>query len=518
MAKPASVRDMHVKISIARLSTAGLLLWASSCDDSVGMSDRDSGIDGAVVADGAMLDGAMLDGAILDGAILDGGPPMTLDESRIQPYAANRWFWQYEGRPVLLVGATDEDNVFQIDGLDAHLDELAAAGGNYVRCTMSNRDPGNLFPFADAGGGRYDLSAWNDAYWNLFEHFLDYTQERNIIVQIEVWDRFDYSRDPWLSNPFRPANNVNYDGATSGLDGTYPRHPGRNDQPFFYTVPALDDNAVVRGFQEALVAKMLSYTLRFDHVLYTMDNETSGDPAWGAYWATFIRSAAADVGVGVETTEMWDDRDITATSQHIATWDDRERYSFTDISQNNHQVGETHWMQIAFVRDYLSTRGGPMPMNAVKIYGSDASPYGTGADAVERYWRSLVGGMASSRFHRPTGGLGLTDVTKNQIRATRMVESVVSFFDLVPDQSLLRDRSPNEAYLSARPGRAYVVYFPAAGDVDLDLSRDAGTFELRWLSLQDASWGAPGSVSATGSVRLLTPSEGGAVAVLSRAP
>jgi hypothetical protein len=54
-------------------------------------------------------------------------------------------YWQYQGRPVLLIGGSNQDNLFNHPnlgsaGLEAHLDLLVSAGGNYVRNTMSSRD------------------------------------------------------------------------------------------------------------------------------------------------------------------------------------------------------------------------------------------------------------------------------------------------------------------------------------------------------------------------------------------
>ena len=34
-------------------------------------------------------------------------------EERIQPWSENPWYWQYGGKPVLLLGGTDDDNPFQ---------------------------------------------------------------------------------------------------------------------------------------------------------------------------------------------------------------------------------------------------------------------------------------------------------------------------------------------------------------------------------------------------------------------
>jgi hypothetical protein len=46
----------------------------------------------------------------------------------LQPYAKNPRYWQYKGQPVLLLGGSKDDNLFQIPGLQAHLNELRAAG------------------------------------------------------------------------------------------------------------------------------------------------------------------------------------------------------------------------------------------------------------------------------------------------------------------------------------------------------------------------------------------------------
>jgi hypothetical protein len=36
----------------------------------------------------------------------------------IKPYSKNLWYWQYKGEPVVLIGASDDDNLFQWVGND----------------------------------------------------------------------------------------------------------------------------------------------------------------------------------------------------------------------------------------------------------------------------------------------------------------------------------------------------------------------------------------------------------------
>src|SRR3546814_15620044 len=92
------------------------------------------------------------------------------------------------------LGGTDDDNLFQRAQVAPHLDSLARIGGNYIRNTMSDRDPGNERAFLRLASGKYDLNQWNPEYWKRFKQLLHQARKRDIIVQIELWDRFDHSR------------------------------------------------------------------------------------------------------------------------------------------------------------------------------------------------------------------------------------------------------------------------------------------------------------------------------------
>src|SRR5210317_1320510 len=75
----------------------------------------------------------------------------TPEENRIKPWTENPWYWQYKGEPVMLLGASSDDNLFQwpAEMLIPHLDSMKEVGANYVRNTMSDRqDKGfELYPF-----------------------------------------------------------------------------------------------------------------------------------------------------------------------------------------------------------------------------------------------------------------------------------------------------------------------------------------------------------------------------------
>ncbi len=445
-------------------------------------------------------------------------------DAPLKPWVENPFYWSWNDKPILLLGGSDDDNLFQWPEakLIPQLDRLAEAGGNVIRNTMSDRKDGEweIYAYKQLENGSYDLMQWNDAYWDRFECMLRETAARSIFVQIEVWDRFDFTdsgnSNRWKIHPYNPTNNINYNGEESGLDDHYPDHPGRNRQPFFFTTPEQQNNTVLLPYQQRFVEKMLEHSLKYDHVLYCMDNETNGDEAWGQYWAKFIRERAEKAGKRVYLTEMWDKWDLTS-SMHKRTFDHPELYDFVDVSQNNHKTGQEHWDNFLHVREYLSSL--PRPMNTTKTYGADGNKFGhTDQDGIERFWRHLLAGAASMRFHRPDAGIGLNDKAVAAIRAARMLESKIPLWTLKPANALLSDRDDNEAYAAADPGRAYALYFPAGGAaVSLDLSAAKGKFTLYWINIDTGAWGAEQKVKGGKSIALNAPDDGNwAIACVSR--
>jgi hypothetical protein len=445
--------------------------------------------------------------------------------SRIEPWPENPMYWQLDGGPVLLLGGTKDDNLFQIPDLEEHLDLLASVGGNYIRNTMSDREDKDyvIHAFHQLDDGTYDLDQWNDEYWRRFENLIRLTGERRIVVQIEVWDRFDHAQQFYEVDPFRPSNNINYTSEETGLAEEYERHPSRDDQPFFHTIPGMERYEQrfdrLRHYQERFVEKMLSYTLDQGHVLYCMNNETSTPPAWGRYWMEFIRAKAAAAGVTVWATDMFDDGWKPEQSEKLRqAFAQPATYPFVDISQvNSRNFGQDHWDRVMWL--HAQVAGQPRPLNNVKIYGDGDSSWGSGLpkDGVERFWRHLIAGSASVRFHRDGAGTGLQPISQASIRAARMVESAVKLWDVEPMMELLSDRKENEAYVAAKAGEKYLVYFTDGGSATLNLDGASSDLQLRWVEIASGEWqGEPTRVTGGQHATLAAPGPGGWVAVITR--
>ena len=92
-----------------------------------------------------------------------------------------------------------------------------------------------------------------------------------------------------------------------------------------------------------------------------------------------------------------------------------------------------------------------------------------------------------------------------------------------PHNDLLRNRSWNEAYCTARPGVEYALFFPDGGNVFLDVSAAAGRpLRVRWLDIRASRWLPAPPDEATvpdeaGLLRVATPAEEGYWAALVQA-
>jgi len=459
--------------------------------------------------------------------LLSCGGPTSNEEEGISINGQNPFYWSYKGKPVLLLGATDDDNLFQMNDLEAHLKLLDSVGGNYIRCTLSSRDSGNVKPYLKNEEGLYNLNQPNADYWAKLEKLLRLSEERDIIVQVEIWATYDFywGDGRWQDNPFNPMLNSNYTSAQSQLPDSvdYPAQSRIN--PFFKSIPNLDDNTLLLKYQQQFVNKVLELTLAYDNVLYCIDNETNAHYSWGQYWADYIRGAAEKKGKTIFITEMWDhwdptngavkgakvqhpdlggwyaeytNPDLHLESNYSYTLRDTLNYDFIDISNHNAQDGQMHYNTGLWIRNRIKESGKIRPINNVKIYGADETQLWSGSvrEAEQRFWRNIFAGHASARFHRPSAGIGLNRRAAMNMLSMRKIADKVDLFSFVPSNELLSERRPNEAYCMSNGKDQYLVYFPDGGVVDLNIPEQV--YQVHTLQVSKAFWMKPRLINYPG--------------------
>lgn len=442
----------------------------------------------------------------------------------------NPWYWNYDGERRLLIGGTDTDNLFQWagNGLLDHLDDLVAIGGNYVRNTMSDRSSdeqggdgkkeASIYAFAEVKSDTYDLTEWNETYWDRLSTFLDATYERDIIVELTLWDQHDFAGHRWDVHPWNPENNVNYSADASELDG-------RDD----FVASIERDNTVVREYQEVFIDEVLSYALEYPHVIYNVSNEGWAGDAWERFWADHVHRRADEAGVTAYVSNMT----MSPRNTVDKVINNPDQFDYVEISQHNQitrgKEGQEHWDDIIHWKHAISEAVGPRPFNSVKIYGAEGGHQhaGDAAEAVDRIIRLILTGCATGRFHRLVGdnnwGIGLNDRAKAAISAIRSLEAAVDLTACQPRNDLLIERAPNESYCAMIDATTYVVYVTAGGTAMLDLYEIETTWQTSWLDVTTGEWidgddGERVSNDRTGGtatpIELSAPTEGQCIGLL----
>jgi hypothetical protein len=205
---------------------------------------------------------------------------------------------------------------------------------------------------------------------------------------------------------------------------------------------------------------------------------------------------------------MWDPWSLDHVA-HRETFDHPEIYDFVDISQNNHNSGDTHWMNGIRQIDRLKNNDMLRPINNVKIYGNDGGRHQTTQNAVESFVRNVLFGASSARFHRPTSGQGLNDIAQHVIKSMRSLVDRSDFFNASPANNLLSERVENEAFCRAIKGKEYAVYFPNGGAVDLTVENEDGQMSIEWLDILSSSWTDKSTIPVENrKVKIKSPGQG----------
>jgi hypothetical protein len=215
----------------------------------------------------------------------------------------NPHYFLWDGRPTVLI--TSAEHYGAVINLDfdyrKYLGTLAADGLNYTRIfSGAYVEPQGAFkierntlapsaerfiapwprstPAADpASRPRFDLSRWNDAYFDRLKAFIAEAARHRIVVELTLFCPM-YEEVQWSLSPMNAANNVN------GIGGV-----ARNE------VYTLDKDPALLAAQEALTRKLVTELNRFPNLFFEIINE----PYFGGVTMAWQRRIA-DVMVDTE--------------------------------------------------------------------------------------------------------------------------------------------------------------------------------------------------------------------------
>ncbi len=198
-------------------------------------------------------------------------------------HAAGNYFATPDGRAIYLAG-----NHTWVDGQEigatpfdfaGYLDLLQRENANLIRvwAWQSAVDGGGSYghvaalPYVQTTDGKFDLRRLNQAYFDKLRSEVQAAGAKGLYVSIMLFNgwsvRSDGSaNDPWLTNPFNAANNLN------GINGD-PGKTGMGLDTQTLRIPS------VWAVERRYIAKIVQTTSDLPNVLFEVSNESTGSDA-----------------------------------------------------------------------------------------------------------------------------------------------------------------------------------------------------------------------------------------------
>ena len=429
---------------------------------------------------------------------------------RICPLSTNPRYFSYKGKPIWLSGHSliwtftaglqgDQSADLKKDApacsYRQEVADVAASGGHLFRITpfwpdvWKNNIP---MPWEQVEPGRFDLSRFNEAYFDHLCDFIRLASENDIIIQMEIWDRPGLSHwheSRWPSHPFNPDRNINYGrDMLPGSDPNESNHVVFGRREFYRTV--VGEKPELLKYQELYVNKLLSEIKEFPNLLYCIENEGQGGYKWERRWAKFIKDRIPDAVITAMPLDPQDNhwRDyfddplfgcLDGGGSGLRTAARGMMHSHEDIPPAQPRSRSD---QFALIREYLDKYIMYMtfnPQTARPIYVSNA--FGKQIDSI---WVMFFGGAAGFRYHRCLWSGSNGDCYRWVKALNRFIrESGIEYWEMRPARDLLQGHGMCLAGVDR-----YGIYIPSTNTIRFRVPESAKTVTVRRFDCDHGEW------------------------------
>ena len=426
----------------------------------------------------------------------DAADTMAIGPIRLHP--DNPHYFSFRGRPTILITAgehygavmnLDFDYVRYLDELRAgHFNltrvfsgtyrevpgsfgivgnTLAPAKGRFVCPWARSRTPG-----ASDGGCKFDLTRWDEAYFDRLKDFAAQAARRGIVVELVLFCTM-YDENIWNASPMNARNNISSIGDVA-----------RNE------VYSARDKDLLAA-QEAVVRKLVTELSGFDNLYYEVCNEPYERGGLTKEWNDRVIAAI------VETEASLPSRHLIAQGFPPAST------AVSDLSPHvsilNFHAAKPDAVRLNYhlnrVVAFDETGGGDRSDSKYRIEGWEFILAGGGVyDHLDfSFTPEHEDGTAVTLPSGTPGGGG-----PELRRQLRILKEFVEGFDLVrmaPDNTIIKEgrvtgpaaggsaavpKGTMRALVS--PGEVYAVYVHGGTGVELVLELPAGAYKAEWVN------------------------------------
>jgi hypothetical protein len=399
----------------------------------------------------------------------------------------NPHYFEFGGKPVVLVTSGEHYGAVlnRAFGYAKYLDTLHADGLNLTRMFVGGYvehhgafaitentlapAPGDLIcpwkrsdtPGYRGGANRFDLNAWDPAYFARLTGFIRAAADHGVFVEVCLFCPF-YGDEQWELSPWYPDNNVNGIGQVARTD-----------------VYALSKSPDLLAVQETMVRKIVTELNGFGNLYYEICNEPYFGGVtldWQAHIANLIAQTEASLpqrhlisqNIANGAAEVKDpDPHVSILNFHYANPPDTVamNYSLNRVIGENETgfngTGDTHYRMEGW--EFMLAGGG--------LYDNLDYSFAVGhEDGTFQYPDTQPGG----------GSVAL----RRQLHVLKTFLESFDFTRMRPDQAVVRGglHEGQRARVLAEPGKQYAVYVFGGTQATLRLDLPKGKYAAEWVN------------------------------------
>lgn len=402
----------------------------------------------------------------------------------------NPHYFLFRNKPAVLIGSTEHYGAVMNLDFDyvTYLNELATWGLNVTRTfsgiyvepqgafkiernTMAPAEGRFICPWARSnekgyanGGNKFDLSTWDQAYFDRLKDFIREAGKRNIVVELDLFSNF-YDTIQWKLSPLYKTNNINGIGNISD----------------WKEVLSLKHRDVL-DVQEKMVVKIVSELKDFDNLYYEICNEPYfGDTIALRQWEEHMTGIVASAEEGFE-------------SKHLISNNIQNHYRFVPEPRENVSIYNFHYSDPRTVTDnyHLNTALGD---NETGFSGIEDAHYRKEA------WDFIMAGGALYNnldysftsdnedgtfvVRKPVPGGG-GRILRSQLKVLADLMGSIDFINMKPaGAELVRISGTAKASVHALAGNDRIVLYCSSAAktkefISLECNLPASSYKLTW--------------------------------------
>ena len=335
---------------------------------------------------------------------------------------------------------------------------LAPAEGRLICPWVRSAEPGYA-----RGGSKFDLTRWDDAYFERLRAFCAEAGKRGVIVELVLFCPY-YEDQMWAISPLHPANNVNGTPDVPRTEVLALKHPA------------------LTAIQEAMTRKVVSELRDVPNLYYEICNE----PYFGGVtleWQARIAQVIAETEADLPRKHL--------IAQNIAN-------GSAEVTRPDPLVSLLNF-HYANPPDAVEANWGlnrPIAFDETGFKGSEDLPYRTDA------WEFMLAGGSvydnldysftcahpdgTAEVSAPGGG---GPALRSQLTALKRFIEGFDFVRMAPHDEVVTATAVGTGVPTyervrclAEPGQQYAVYVKGGTTTELRLDAPKGSYRVEWLN------------------------------------